>query len=188
MLQLPDNCAIFTFWDSFTLLKAGENIKTIELPRRVESCLYAGIARRTGGWSAKDAYINKTTLSGLASCHSGLRLVHGHHATESHVEDMQLHGDVLVDARAHIHAVGTPVGYDDAVRVLVARIRRHDGDHARDVDRPRDGHRHNNRRGRAEVVKHDLRGLHDGLGYRMLREGKHRRDVACVRREVDAVI
>lgn len=27
-----------------------------------------------------------------------------------------------------------------------------------------------------------------GRGYRMLREGKHRRDVACVRREVDAVI
>nr|DAD87978.1 MAG TPA: hypothetical protein [Siphoviridae sp. ctZi05] len=99
----------------------------------------------------------------------GLRLVHGHHATESHVEDMQRHGDVLVDARAHIHAVGTPVGYDDAVRVLLAHIRRYDGDHARDVDRPRDGHRHNNRRGRAEVVKHDLRGLHDGLGYRMLR-------------------
>lgn len=65
MLQLPDNCAIFTFWDSFTLLKAGENIKTIELPRRVESCLYAGIARRTGGWSAKDAYINKTTYDSV---------------------------------------------------------------------------------------------------------------------------
>lgn len=64
MLQLPDNCAIFTFWDSFTLLKAGENIKTIELPRRVESCLYAGIARRTGGWSAKDAYINKGASPG----------------------------------------------------------------------------------------------------------------------------
>ena len=170
MLQLPDNCAIFTFWDSFTLLKAGENIKTIELPRRVESCLYVGIARRTGGWSAKDAYINKTTYDSVEivawpDAESSI----GHHATESHVEDMQRHGDVLVDARAHIHAVGTPVGYDDAVRVLLARIRRYDGDHARDVDRPRDGHRHNNRRGRAEVVKHDLRGLHDGLGYRRLR-------------------
>ena len=65
MLQLPDNCAIFTFWDSFTLLKAGENIKTIELPRRVESCLYAGMAKRTGGWAAKDAYINKTTYDSV---------------------------------------------------------------------------------------------------------------------------
>lgn len=65
MLQLSDNYAILTFWDSFTLLKAGENIKTIKLPRRVESCLYASMAKRTGGWAAKDAYINKTTYDSV---------------------------------------------------------------------------------------------------------------------------
>ena len=65
MLQLPDNCAIFTFWDSFTLLKAGENIKTIELPRRVESWGFGGVGRGPGGWAAKGADINKTTYDSV---------------------------------------------------------------------------------------------------------------------------
>ncbi|MEI3231063.1 MAG: hypothetical protein V8S24_07340 [Gordonibacter pamelaeae] len=136
MLQLPDNCAIFTFWDSFTLLKAGENIKTIELPRRVESCLYAGIARRTGGWSAKDAYV--------PLCDAG--------------EDGRFGGDGQCQNLVLLAAAGDGNGkLAEGLEQSASPVEQ----------KPAAGR---------------------GRGYRMLREGKHRRDVACVRREVDAVI
>lgn len=62
ILQLPDNYAILTFWDSFTLLKAGENRKVVSLPKRAESCLYAGLSMREDSWMALNAYIDRTDV------------------------------------------------------------------------------------------------------------------------------